>query len=198
MSGAKRREVAVRSYRSVLDGLERRIYRLDRWRLPTPHGVSVRSIVYVLAVLATVAVAGRLPVAGAGLSLVPDSLRWLGVPLTGGIALAAWAPDGRPPHAALRSLVRFWLWPRTLAGLRRCAPVGAELAALGRVQLAPSGDEPRYRRGRVRGPARVVLRYPARVERRGSRLSLRSAGPGRALSRGVELRLGAGGELRVE
>jgi hypothetical protein len=153
----------VRSYVAVLDRVERRIYRVDRWRLPSPHGVSVRACAYAIVALAAVLAASRLPLLGLALGAMPTSIRLVAVPLGAGAGLAAWAPDGRAPHHALRGLVRHLVVPRTLSGLRPTAAAGHELVPIEEIRIAAAGDDPRYRPGLVRGPARVLLRYPARV-----------------------------------
>lgn len=204
--------VSVRSYREVVDAVERRIFRIDRWRLPTPHGVSVRAIGYALACLAAIAIAASLPLLGPLVELVPESVRYLALPALGGWGLSAARIDGRPPHHALLAAVRHRLRPRTLSGLRPTAAVGARLAPVAAVQIASTGDEPAYRRGRVRGPARIVLRYPAELRpERGRRPRAGEVDPlagarrvrvrglsGRALSRGEELRVPAGAEVVFE
>jgi conjugation transfer TcpE-like protein len=203
--------VAVRSYRAVLDDVERRIYRVDRWRLPAPGGVQVRAILYTIAAAVVVMAAAKLPVVGQLLALLPVGVRVVALPVLLGWALASWQIDGRAPHHALAGLARYCVRARTLAGLRPTAAVGAQLAPVAAVEIAPAGDEPAYRRGRVRGPARVVLRYPARleVERRRGRGSdalaaarrVRVCGLGerpRPLSRGRELRVPEGAEVVFE
>jgi hypothetical protein len=159
----------VRSYRGVIDEVERRIFRLDRWRLPTPHGVSVRAVGYVACCLLAVLLASGLPLVGSVLGLLPDSLRLVVLPVLGGWAMASLRIDGRPPHRACAAVLRYRLSPRTLAGLRPCPRVGDRLAPVEMVQIAPSGDEPRLRPGRVRGPSWIGLRYPVRVEVEGAR-----------------------------
>lgn len=161
--------VTVRSYRDVVDVVERRIFRVDRWRLPTPQGVSVRALAYAAGCFAAVLVLGALPVFGQLLDLVPASLRYLALPALGGWALASLAIDGRPPHHALASAARHGARARTMAGLRATGPVGTSLSPVAAVQVAPAGDEPRYRAGRVRGPATIALRYPAQLELIGRR-----------------------------
>src|SRR3954447_4914258 len=158
----------VRSYRAVLDQVERRIYRVDRWRLPTPHGISVRACAYGVAILVGVLLASRLPVAGLVLDAVPASVRLVALPLGAGALLAAWSPDGRAPHHALRALARHLASSRALSGLRRTAPAGRELVPIEEVAIA-SGDGTTYRPGVVKGPARVLLRYPVRIEVEGAR-----------------------------
>ena len=165
---AAREHVAIRSYRAVLDDVERRIYRVDRWRLPAPGGVQVRAIVYTVAALAVVAVGSGLPVVGGLLGILPPSVRYLALPVAAGWGLASWRIDGRAPHHALAALGRFAARARTLSGIAPSPAVGSQLAPVASVQVAPSGDEAAYRAGRVDGPARVVLRYPARLEFEGA------------------------------
>lgn len=202
----------MRSYRDVVDVVERRIFRIDRWRLPTPHGVSVRALAYAAGCLAVILVAGALPLVGGLLNPVPASLRYLALPAVGGWALASLAIDGRPPHHALLAAARYRATARTLAGLRATAAVGSRVCAVGAVQTASAGDEPRYRAGRVRGPATINLRYPARLELIGRRRkavdgSSRLVGtrrirvrglPGRALVRGSEIQVPDGAEVVFE
>jgi hypothetical protein len=65
---------------------------------------------------------------------------------------------------------------------------------LGEIAIAPDERCDRYRRGRIDGPATVLLRYPARGRRRKARLALRqtSACP---LGRGKLIALRAGETL---
>jgi hypothetical protein len=207
------RGVPVRSYRDVVDVVERRIFRIDRWRLPTPHGVSVRALAYAGACLAGVAVASGLPGVGRLLALLPGSVRYLALPALGGWALSTLSIDGRPPHHALLAAVRHRLGARTIAGLRGVPAVGSEFAPLTAIQIAPAGDEGRYRAGRIRGPATITLRYPAEltVERGGLRIAGdRGSGlagarrirvralPGRPLVAGREVGVPESGEVVFE
>jgi hypothetical protein len=159
--------VAVRSYRLVVDQVERRIYRVDRWRLPSAHGVSIRAILYALAALATIWGASRLPVVGWALGALPASLSFGALPILAAWLLASWRVDGRAPHHALSGVLRYTASPRTVAGLRRCPAVGSRATPVDAVEIAPAGDEHRYRAGRLCGPAIVALRYPARIELEG-------------------------------
>ncbi len=205
---AAREPLYVRSYRSVLDAVERRVYRIDRWRLPMPGGVGVRAVLYVVAMAVAVAVTTRLPVVGPLVGLVPASIRFVGLPVLAGWGLSTWRIDGRPPHCALISAGRYAFRAKTLSGLRRAPACGSSSLVIERIQLAPAGDEASYRRGRIRGPARLILRYPAvlqverRVGRRGGRglagatkVSIRAGAPGRALSPGHELAVPTGGAV---
>ncbi|GIK77727.1 MAG: hypothetical protein EDQ89_10190 [Acidobacteria bacterium] len=211
MSERPSARVAVRSYRGVVDEVERRIFRLDRWRLPTPHGVPVRGVGYALAWLLVLLLASGLPLVGPLLGLLPDSLRLLAVPALGGWAMASLRIDGRPPHRMLFAAARYLASPRTLSGLRCCPPAGAELAPVEAVEIAAVGDGPTLRAGRVRGPARLTLRYPARARAEGGRggegrdrlaaarrLTLSAAGEWRGpLARARTLTVPAGREVRV-
>lgn len=208
---ATRSKISVRSYHGVVDRVERRIFRFERWRLPTPYGVAVRALVYTAVAFCAVALASAIPPIGLLLGALPWALHWFAIPLAAGWALSAWEPDGRPPHHALRSVVRFWASPHRLAGLRRCPAKGTVLAPVRTIQIAPSGDEPRYRRGRIRGPARVLLRYPARIAYEGGRGGARQEGlagarrvrvhpparPGRPLPVGASVEVPAGKDVVI-
>ena len=185
----RERSVPVRSYRDVVDVVERRIFRIDRWRIPHPGGVPAVGLGYFVVALLAVLVASRLPLLGGVLGMLQPALRLIGIPILCAWAMVSWQVDGRRPHYALVSAVRHRLGARTLAGLRRAPAVGTRLAPIEGATIAPSGDEPRYRAGRVRGPATVVLRYPAelRVERRAARRSA-EVGEGISLARRVRVR----------
>lgn len=175
----------IRSYRAVFD-LERRIYRVDRLRL-NPGGVPVRGVVYCLALLALVAVAGALPLAGVAVRALPWWLREVLLPAGGAALLTLIRVEGRPFHLAAAALVRHLCAPRRHAGI---AP-GASLPAAGaRLLSLPPGH--------VWHPEDLLL-FPddapgARPRR------LRYGGPGAVrvaanrqvlvLERGAELRVG--------
>lgn len=155
--------VAVHSYRDVIDVVERRIFRVDRWRIPSPGGLPVVAVGYFAALIAGVLVASKLPIIDQLLGILPPAVRVLALPVLGAWALVGWQVDGRRPHHALWAWCRSRVASRTLAGLRRAPTVGTQLAPIEGVTIAPSGDEPRYRAGRVRGPATLILRYPAQI-----------------------------------
>jgi len=158
------RSVAIRSYRDVVDVVERRLFRIDRWRIPNPGGLSAAALGYFAACLLVVLIAAKLPVIGELLAALQPALRYIGIPIIGAWALTSWQVDGRRPHHALWAWAHHALSPRHLAGLRRAPAVGTAFAPVEAVTIAPAGDEWRYRRGRVRGPATLLLRYPARLE----------------------------------
>jgi hypothetical protein len=110
---------AIRSYRVCFE-LERRIHRIDRWRIPVPYGIPLRGLAYAALVLAVVLVAVRLLLIGAVLGLLHPALRLVVIrsrrPL-----LTRLRVDGRPAHAAGLAWVRWRAGPRRLSPLRPCA-----------------------------------------------------------------------------
>jgi hypothetical protein len=173
VSEAKPRKL-IRSYRLVFRR-RWRIFRIQGWRIPLPGGLELRLLGYWLACLATVFALSRLPLLGALVSAAPTSVSLLALPLAAAWGLSRWELDGRPPHRGLLGLLAWRLRPRTLAALRRCPPVGHELVPLGELSLAPDLSSSSYPRGRVDGPARLLLRYPAAVEGTRSRPRTRHA-----------------------
>jgi len=158
----------VRSYRLVFRR-RWRIFRIQGWRIPLPGGIELRLLGYWLACLAAISVAARVPLIGVAVSALPASLRLLAFPLAAAWLLCRWEIDGRPPHRALLGLLGWRVRPRTVAALRGCPRVGAELAPIGEVTLGPDLSAARYPRGRLHGPLRVLLRYPVEVETRSGR-----------------------------
>lgn len=186
----------IRSYRLVFRR-RWRIFRLQGWRIPLPGGIELRLLGYWLASLATAFLLGRLPLIGIAVAALPPSLRLLALPLAAAWALSRWELDGRPPHRALSGLIGWRLRPRSLAGLRRVPPEGEGFAPIAELALGPDLAASAYPRGRLAGPARLLLRYPARAvaERKG--WSLRATGAP-ALHSGRTLELPAGRTLSFE
>ncbi|HXB65282.1 MAG TPA: hypothetical protein VNV42_10445 [Solirubrobacteraceae bacterium] len=174
----------IRSYRAVFD-LERRIYRIDRLRL-NPGGVPVRGIVYCLALLALVALAGALPLAGIAVRTLPWWLRDLLLPVGGAALLSMIRVEGRPFHLAAAAVARHLCAPGRHAGI---SPGASLSAAGGRLSVAP---------GRLWRPEELLLLPDDAPGTRPRRL--RYSGPGAVrvaayrqvlvLERGAELRVG--------
>jgi hypothetical protein len=185
----------IRSYRSVFD-LERRIYRIDTLRL-NPGGVPVRGVVYCLALLAGIALAGRLPLLGVAVRALPWYLRDLVAPVAGAGLLALIRVEGRPFHLAAAALARHVVGPRWLTeGLRPCRAVrrpggihrpapGHRLAhrwdpvhrwSPGELLVLPDGSDARLRRLRYTGPgaARVTTTRQVIVLDRDAELRVRA------------------------
>ena len=184
--------ILIRSFRVVFE-LERRIHRVDRFRVPLPYGLPLRSIGYAAVALLLVLVLRQLPGVGSLVDALPAPARFVLVPIALAYALTQLRIDGRPAHAAGMALLRFALAPRRVAG---CRARRTELTCrLGDVALAPDESAARYRRSRIEGPATVLLRYPAHARRRGRTLELRSAGE-RPMWSGKRIALRGGQELR--
>jgi hypothetical protein len=164
--------LVIRSVRSVFE-LERRIHKIDRYRIPLPYGLPLRSLGFGAACLLAVLVLGAVPVLGPALDRLPPPMRLVLLPVFAAYALGRVRVDGRPLHSALGSLARFAVGPRRLVGFRTG---GATSEGLGDVVMAPDERVSRYRAGRVQGPAELLLRYPAQARQRGGKLTVRQAG----------------------
>lgn len=178
----------IRSYRLVFRR-RWRLFRIQGWRIPLPGGLELRLLAYWLAALAAIGMLGSLPLLGRAVSAAPASLRLLALPLAAAWALSRWEIDGRPPHRALLGLIAWRLRPRHQAALRRIAPKGSRQAPLGEIASAPDLGAAAYPRGRLTGPARLLLRYPVEVEVEPGRVPRRLRGrPPAAAARRWRLR----------
>jgi hypothetical protein len=187
----------VRSYRVVFRR-RWRIFRLQGWRIPLPNGLELRVIGYWLACLAAILLFDRLPGLGVLIAAIPESMRLLALPVAAAWFLSKWEIDGRSPHRALVGLAGYWLRPRSLAGLRAAPPEGTVLTPVHRLSIAPDLYGSSYPRGRLVGPARVLLRYPVTVRPAGPRCwHLRATGAP-ALHRGRTLEVPHGREVVFE
>lgn len=184
----------VRSFRVVFR-LERRLYKVQRWRIPVPHGIPVRGLGYGVGVLAVLLLISRVPVLGAAVAHVPAPVRFVIAPVLVAGALARLSVDGRPAHRHLSAWVRHRLNADEVSAFRPIGGVGSEHRFLDPVPVVPDASGAVYRRAHVRGPASLVVRYPARMRGRGRRLEL-TPSAGSALWRAgrVELR---GGQVLV-
>lgn len=180
--------LAIRSYR-VCFSLERRIHRVDHWRIPVPFGVPLRGIGYVAMLLLTMLVLGHLPAISQVLGAIHPAIRLVVVPCCGGYLLYLWEIDGRPAHIALLSAARLQVGPRRIAAFRRLPATGTAVR-LADVALAADETTAGMRRGTVRGPATVVLRYPFKARTDGPTLRVHQE-PGPARWRGRQLTLRA-------
>jgi hypothetical protein len=181
--------LTIRSYRMCFS-LERRIHRIDRWRIPVPFGVPLRGIGYAAALLVGLLALARFPLIGPSLAAINPALRLIVVPGCGGYLLYQWEIDGRPAHVALLSMARLHFGPRRIMAFRRMPAVDS-VVRLGDVTLAPDESSARLRRGTVRGPATVVLRHPFRSRATGSSLRVAQE-PGAPRWRGRQVTLRGG------
>jgi hypothetical protein len=185
----------VRSFRVVFQ-LERRIHKIDRWRLPVPHGVTLQGVAYAAGALLVVVLLTNVPLVGRALGLLAPPLRLVILPVATAYLLTRWRADGRPAHAAVVAWVRHATSPQRLSGFRS-AGSPTHVVSLGEVALVPDDRYARYRRAVVVGPVRLILRYPARARARARRLRLRQAATTPML-RGRTLELDAGQRLEVD
>ena len=152
----------VRSFRVVFDLGLRRLFKVDRFRVPFPYGLPLRGVAYAAGTLLVLLLLQRPPLLGDAIGALPAPVRFLLLP--GGIAylLLQVEPDGRSAHAAAIAWARYRLMPKRVAGWRPAASVGARVV-LGEVTFVPDERCAHYRPARVSGPARVLLRYPAQA-----------------------------------
>ena len=140
----------IRSFHVVF-ALERRLHRIDRWRLPFPYGVPVRAIAYAATALLVIVVAGRLPLTGALTGVMPAPLRYVLAPAAIGAALARLRVDGRPAHRHLLARLAHQLAPARRSGVRASPAVGTVLRLAEPCVIAPDSSGPRT--GRRGSPA---------------------------------------------
>jgi hypothetical protein len=159
--------VPIRSYRVVFR-LERRIFEVDRFRLPFPYGVEVRALVYAAVSYLCLAILSSLPLVGGLMGLLPAPVHWGLLPIGVVLALLKLRIDGRPPHKVLGALLRWATRPKHLAGLRPCPSVGSCFTPVSELWFRPDWRACSYRKAVVSGPAMITLRYPATIEVRRS------------------------------
>ncbi|HWT94849.1 MAG TPA: hypothetical protein VN238_17765 [Solirubrobacteraceae bacterium] len=162
--------VTIRSFRLAFE-LERRIHKIDRWRIPVPYGVPLRALAYAVAALAVVLVLGRLPVLGLLLDEVPWPIRYGVLPIGAAQLLTQVQVDGRPAHDVLVVWMRLRVQPRrSIAFASTRARVRERM---NEVLVVPDERHVEYRRGAIEGAGPVVLRRPAELDPRGRRLLVR-------------------------
>lgn len=177
--------ITLRSYRAAFE-LERRIHRIDRFRIPVPYGIPLVALGYWFASLIAVVVAGRIPLIGGALMAVPWPLRILLLPGVAAHLLCRQTRDGRPSHAALAARAHFVARASVYAARRWFAE--ADVAPF---PIVADERGTTYIRAVVDGPAVAVLRCPARGTARGRRLAVTPV-DGAPLYRARTLRLRRG------
>lgn len=166
--------MVVRSYRAAFE-VERRLHRIDRYRVPVPYGVPLQELAYGLACLTLVVILSGAPLVGTALLHVPWPMRLILLPAAGARLLRRTGSDGRPAHEVLVARLLRVTRPRALAGFVRACD-SRQLVELADVTVARDDRATRYERGEVRGPVTVVLCAPARMTIRGHRTELRALG----------------------
>ena len=189
-------KVVIRSFRLVFDRGYRRLFKIDRYRLPFAYGLPILGIFYAALVALALVLVARLPVAGPALAALPPPIHWVAIPVGLSMVMLHWRPDGLKPHAAL------WAWLVAVFTVRdlscwQPAERDTDVLELGEIACAPDGREGCYRPGRVSGPAEVLLRYPARGWQRGRRLHVEQTSD-QPLYVGTQVTLRAGEQLVFE
>jgi hypothetical protein len=186
------RRIHLRSYRLAFE-LERRIHRIDSFRIPLPYGLPLAALGWAAATLVLVVAVSPLPIIGDALEVAPMPVRLIFLPGLGAHLLCRVTGDGRPVHEALFARAAFVLRQKRRAGL---APLRRYVLDTAPLTIAPDERGERYRPGVVEGPVTLALRQPARitVERCEVRLL---PGEDRAMLAAQEIRLREGQRLVV-
>ena len=182
-------KVVIRSFRLVFDRGYRRLFKIDRYRLPFAYGLPILGIFYAALVALALVLVGKLPVAGPALAALPPPIHWVAIPVGLSMVMLHWRPDGLKPHAALWAWLEAALTARDLSCWQP-AERDADALELGEIACAPDGREGRYRPGRVSGPAEVLAALPR------ARLAARPAAARRADIRPAAVRRHAGHPAR--
>lgn len=153
------RHIRLRSYRLAFE-LERRIHRIDSFRIPLPYGMPLAALGWAAATLVLVLLAAPVPLVGDLLAKAPMPVRLLFIPGLAAHLLCRQTSDGRPAHEALLARAAFAMRAKRRVGLM---PVRGR--ALDRMPLTVVPDErgPSYRKGTVVGPSMLRLRQPAQI-----------------------------------
>jgi hypothetical protein len=162
------RPIEVRSYHEVFN-LERRVYTLGLGRGRSlrlnPKGVPVRGAAYCAAAILAVVIAGRLPILGAVVNVVPWwPVTYLVIPGIVGAALAMVRPEGRAAHYWVLSRAHSITAARHLTGGLTSTPSWWTTAIAQPLVLIPNGTEAIARRFTYTGPGIVRVAVAHRRE----------------------------------
>lgn len=159
----------LRSYRLAFE-LERRIHRVDRFRIPVPYGLALSTVGWWAGCLVVVLMAARLPLVGPALAVLPVPIRLLLVPAALAHLLCRRGRDGRPNHEAWVAFLVRRARPARLVAFE--APGERGETRLRDVELVPDERRSTLVPGRVRGAGAVVLAQAMSGSRRGRRTTL--------------------------
>jgi TcpE family len=171
-------QLTIRSYRRVFE-VDRRIYRVDRWALPVPGGVTLRGLGYFAATVLLVVVLDGLPGIGELIGALSPPLRFVVLPLAVAVLGSQAAPDGRAAHRFGADWLRFRLRARRRSAGRAVVLEGEPVPWHGVLAVRWDGHAARLLRGRVRGPAKITFAVPVRLSQRRGRLVARQDAVGR-------------------
>src|SRR5215212_7320815 len=91
--------IVVRSFRVVFDLGLRRLFKVDRFRVPFPYGLPLRGLAYAAGALLVVLVLMRFALVGEVIRALPAPVRYVLLPGGVAYALLQLTPDGRSAHA---------------------------------------------------------------------------------------------------
>src|SRR3954451_16859962 len=131
-------KVVIHSFRLVFDRGYRRLFKIDRDRLPFAYGLPILGILYAVLVALALVVADKLPIAGPALGAPPPPIHWVAIPVGLSMVMLHWRPDGLKPHTALVA----WIDAALTVGELSCwqsAERDADTLELGEVACAPDG-----------------------------------------------------------
>lgn len=184
----------LRSYRLAFE-LERRIFRIDRYRLPVPYGLPLTAVAWWFAALVAVVLAARVPLLGGLLGVVPWPARLIVVPAALARAACASGPDRRPAYERAAARARRVAGPRRVAAFGRSRSDG--VVRLGDVCVAGDERSSVLRPAVIRGAGEVLVARAARGRTHGHRIELWS-GEERWLQTPGRMDLEAGSRLEVK
>jgi hypothetical protein len=124
--------------------------------------VPVRGVVYCLAIVAMMLIAGCVPVLALAVRALPWYLRDVALPAASAAVLSVIRVEGRPFHLAAQALLRHRSERRTGVGAYQWGAGSRSIAPGGRwrmedVLLLPDGSDGRLRRLRYTGPGAVLV-----------------------------------------
>src|SRR3954452_17819997 len=140
-------KIVIRSFRLVFDRGYRRLFKIDRYRLPFAYGVPMLGILYTALVALVLVFAAKLPIAGPALGALPPPVHWVALPVGLAMVMLHWRPDGLKPHVALWAWLDAALTVRELSCWQPAERQGDSFE-LGDIACAPDGREGSYRPGK--------------------------------------------------
>src|SRR4051812_15327191 len=108
-------KIVIRSFRLVFDRGYRRLFKIDRYRLPFAYGVPMLGILYTALVAPALVLVGKLAVIGPALAELPPPIHWVALPVGLATVMLHWRPDGLKPHVALWASLEAALTVRELS-----------------------------------------------------------------------------------
>lgn len=184
----------LRSYRLAFE-LERRIHRIDRFRIPVPYGLPLSAVAWWFGGVVAVLLVARAPVAGDLLGLLPWPVRLVLLPAAIARALCVAGSDGRPAWERWTARARLAMFGRRVVAFARRSPVSCIRLHDFRVGGDESGAS--LRPALIRGGGAVLIARPARGRRHRARVEL-TAGEDRWLAEPHALEMAADSKLEIK